>query len=229
MVVGIAGGRDIKTFTGKRVFVPEYRSVQKRSYEVMAKMEIEKKKCITPEFRVSFPAVFKPKAFENQEAKYSLVMLFDSDTDLKPLKRAAMNAIVEKWGADKAKWPKNLRMPFRDGDEKEFEGYKGKTFVSASSKTRPGLVDAKVQPIITEEQFYAGCWARAEVIAFAYDTMGNKGVSFSLQNIQKLRDDTAFSGKRKAEDVFDAVDDGSDDEENYGAFGTDDLGESAFQ
>lgn len=180
---------------------------------------IESRKCITPEFRVSFPNVFKARAFQDQEAKYSLVMLFPKKTDLTALKKAAAAAATEKWGA-KEKWPKNLRLPFRDGNDKpDTQGYEDCIFVSASNKHRPGLVDNKLQAIIDEEGFYAGCYARAEVIAFAYDTKGNKGVSFSLSNIQKLRDGEPFSGRKAAEDVFESVDDGSDDEAAYGTSG----------
>jgi hypothetical protein len=163
-------------------------------------------KITTPEFRVSFPAVFKPKAFGEGEPKYSIVMLFDKKkADLSALKKAYAEAATAKWG-DKSKWPKNLRNPFRDGDEKaETEGYEGCTFISASSKQRPGLVDQQLNPILTEDAFYGGCYARATLTAFAYDWMGNKGVSFGLQNIQKIRDGEAFSGRKRAEDDFEAL------------------------
>lgn len=197
---------------------------------------IAQKKVITPEFRVSFPALFTPKGFEQQEPKYSLVMLFDKKTNIKkattnkkgePLSvslwDAAQNAATEKWGADKAKWPKNLKMPFRDGSERaDTPGYDNTIFITSSNKNQPGLVDQSRQPILNEKDFYAGCYARAELIAFAYDKAGNKGVSFSLQNVQKLRDGEPFSGRKAAEDVFDAVEDGSDDESSYEKDGEDD-------
>lgn len=195
---------------------------------------IDKKKCLTHEFRVSFPHIFKPNSFEDQEPKYQITMLFPKNVDLsKPaggqknsLKQAAFNAAVEKWGP-REKWPKGLRMPFRDGDEKsDTQGYAGHIFVAASSKTQPGLVDQGLRPILNERDFYAGCYARAELIAFAYDTKGNRGVAFSLQNVQKLRDGDPFSGRKKAEDVFDAVEDSSDDEDSYDSGGGDD-GDSA--
>lgn len=187
------------------------------------KNNIQAKKVITPEFRVSFPAVFTAKAFQNQEPKYSVVMLFSKKTDISELKKAAMNAAAEKFGNDKTKWPKNLKMPFRDGDEKaDTPGYKDTIFVTASSKQRPGLVDRSRQAILSEEDFYAGCYARAELIAFAYDTAGNRGVSFSLQNIQKLKEGEKFSGRKAAEDVFDSVEDDSDNPDNYGSSDADD-------
>lgn len=162
-------------------------------------------KITTPPFRVSFPHVFEPHSgFENQEPKYSLTMLFPKDSNLAPLKKLAKEAAIKKWGD---KIPSNLRNPFRDGtaEKPELEGYEGMIFVAASSKMKPGIVDQSVNPILDQSDFYAGCWARATITAFAYDTMGNKGVAFGLQNIQKLKDDEAFSGRAKAEDEFDPV------------------------
>ena len=158
---------------------------------------------MTPEFRVSFPAVFKPKRQKGDatsEPKYGLTMLFPKGADLSKLKRAAEEAVKEKWG-DKP--PKNLRSPFRDQGEKEYEGYEeGAVFVSASSKQKPGLVDRQRQDIIDETEFYPGCYARATLRAFAYDTNGNKGVAFGLNNVQKLRDGDPLGGRTRAQDDF---------------------------
>lgn len=205
----------------------------------MSKMDVAQKKCTTPEFRVSFPSVFEAKSFNNQEPKFSIAMLFTKTTDLKELKRAANNALIEKWGSDKAKWPKGLRSPFRDGNDKpDLDGYKDTILVSASSKTRPGVVGNKIDEttgklrVITKDDanpdggqlFYAGCYARATLIAFAYDTSGNKGVSFSLQNIQKLRDGKPFSGKKAATEEFGEVADASDDAGAYGEEQAEEVG-----
>lgn len=182
------------------------------------KMEIEKKKCMTPKFRVSYPAVFEAKSFKDQAAKFSVVMIFDKKTDLKELKRAAVNAAIEKFGP-REKWPKKFKLPFRDGDEERADtpGYENSIFVTATSKQRPGVVDKQLNPIISEDDFYAGCYARATLIAFAYDQAGNRGVSFSLQNIQKIEDGERFGGRRNAEDEFEVIDDGSNDPESYSA------------
>lgn len=167
----------------------------------------------TPEFRASYANVFRPgKAMnEGEEGKYGIVMLFRKGEDLSALKKAVHDAVVEKWGTDKAKWPKNIRMPFRDQAEREKDGKlpagheAGAIFVSASSKQKPGLVDKHVNPITDETEFYSGCWARATVRAFAYDTKGNRGVAFGLQNIQKIRDDEPLGGRRRAEDDFEPL------------------------
>ena len=162
---------------------------------------------LTPEFRVSFPAVFAPRsAMEGQEAKYSIMMLFPKTVDVKPLRELVRAAIIEKWGPDNTKWPKALRLPFRDGKEKDYDGFGPDImFCTASSKMKPGVVDQKVQPIIEPSEFYGGCYARATITAFAYDVSGNRGVAFGLRNVQKLRDGEPFGGKSKPENDFDSI------------------------
>lgn len=176
---------------------------------------------LTPEFRVSYPKVFKPERNDlNGRDEYSLVALFPKGADLSKLKAACKAACEKKWGADPKKWPKNLRDPFRDQGEREKEdddgnkympdGYvKGAVCINLKSTKRPGLVDAQLQDIIDDSDFYGGCYARAQVNAAAYDQKGNTGVSLYVNHIQKLRDGESFgSAKRNAADVFEAVDDG---------------------
>lgn len=194
----------------------------------MSDITIEDKKVMTPKFRVSFPHLFEPQSYEGGPAKYGLTMLFPKNVDLKDLKRAAHNAAVEAWGENKEKWPKNRRMPFRDGDrdKPDMKGYPGNIFVTATSKEQPGLVDKDRNAIIQESEFYAGCFARATLIAFVYGAQGGKkskmrpGVSFALQNVQKLGDGKKFSGRKEAEEEFDSVEDQSED------VGSDDDGDS---
>lgn len=167
----------------------------------------------TPTFRVSYPNVFKPKRNElNGQDEFSIVALFKKGEDLTALKTAAQKAIVDKWGPDKAKWPANLRSPFRLQEEraKEVDGKRilpagheeGAVFLNLKSKQRPGVVDQNVQDILEESQFYAGCYARASVNAYAYDQKGNRGVSFGLGNIQKVRDGDPLGNRAKPEQDF---------------------------
>ena len=169
-------------------------------------------KLITPVFRVSFPQVFEPKALaDGQPKKYSITMLFDvakiaKDAEESKRWKAMQEMVVatakEKWGT---KIPQGLKNPFRDGMEKEqYRGYgKGIMFVSASTTTRPGLVDKDLQKIIAPEDFYAGCYARASVNAYGWFYMGKSGVSFGLQNLQKIDDGEPFGGRTRPEDDFD--------------------------
>ena len=170
---------------------------------------------MTPEFRVSYPAVFKAKKNDlNGKDEYSIVMLFPKGADLSKLIQAAEACIAEKFGADKNKWPKQMRNPFRDQGEREKldeatgkmvlpAGYeKGAIFITSKSEQRPGLVDAQVQDIVDTSQFYAGCFARATLRPYFYDNKGNRGVSFGLGNIQKTRDGDPLTGRTRAQDDF---------------------------
>ncbi len=166
----------------------------------------------TPEFRASFVYVFRPgKPNDKGQQKYAITMLFPAGADLTAMKKAAQDAVVAKWGADPAKWPKNLRNPFRDQGEKTFEGYvAGNKFVTATSDRKPGVVDQKVNPILDESRVYSGCWCRASVRAFTYSNMGNIGVSFGLQNVQLIRDDEPLGSRSRPQDDFTPVENTGD-------------------
>lgn len=159
---------------------------------------------MTPKFRVSYPNVFKAKRNDlNGKDEYSIVALFKKGEDLSALKKAVEDCLTEKLGADKSKWPKNLKSPFRDQGEREGSGYEaGATFINLKSSQKPGVVDANVQPIIDENEFYAGCYARATVRPYYYDQKGNKGIAFGLQNVQKVSEGEPLSGRASATNEF---------------------------
>ena len=167
-------------------------------------------KAITPEFRVSFPHLFEAYAFKPGDVeKFSMTMLFPKEVDITALKELAQAAVIYKW-PDADKRPEVIRSPFRDGNKKDYDGYKDHIFVTCNSKTQPGIINQKKQEITSDAELYAGCYARATVVAYAYSYLGNSGVSFGLNNIQKLRDGEPFSGKGKAEDDFGVVDTGEE-------------------
>lgn len=210
----------------------------------MSDISLQDKKVITPKFRVSFPSLEKPKAFRGGEPKYEITMLFDKSTNLsasptnkegkpisKSMREAVKNACIDKWGDDESKWPKKtlkngkvvsaIRMPFRDGDREKGDqkGYQNAIFVRAWSKadSPPGIIDQQKNPL-DGKAIYAGCYARAVLIAFAYGDpkSGIKpGVSFSLQHVQKIGDGEKFGGKRAASEELDSVEDESDMPEHY--------------
>lgn len=174
---------------------------------------------LTPVFRVSFPNLFKARAFsENQKAKYGVTMLFDTadiqgdpkQTELwAAMKAAVKTCALEKWNsADKI--PSNFRNPFRKGEEKEYDGYHEGIIYAVAKRSedqgKPGIVDQDVNPVLDVSEFYAGCYAQATISVFAYSHMGNNGVSFGLNNIQKVRDGDPFSGRSNAGDDFSALD-----------------------
>jgi hypothetical protein len=79
---------------------------------------------------------------------------------------------------------------------------KGHYVLNASSKNKPGVVDAALQPIIEPTEFYSGCYGRASLNFFAYNQAGNRGIGCGLNNLQKLADGEPLGGKSRPEDDF---------------------------
>ena len=163
------------------------------------------KNITTPKFVASYPKLFKAELNEQSgKMEYSVVALFKKGEDLTALKDAAANCIIEKHGADKTKWPKNLKSPFRDQGEREKEGVmpagheSGAFFITLKSQSKPGVVDADVKVLtdLQADQIYAGCIMHATVRPYYYDKNGNKGVAFGLQNLQKVSDGSPIGGSK---------------------------------
>lgn len=170
-------------------------------------------KVVTGKVRLSYCHLFEPfSSFEGQEPKYSVVILVPK-TDKATINKikAAQQAALEIGKSTKfgGSIPKNWKNTFRDGDEEadleKNPEYEGHYFMTISNKTRPGIVDQSVQPIIDQTEVYSGCYARVSMNAFAFSASGNKGVSFGLNHVQKLADGEPFGSITKAEDDFDAV------------------------
>jgi hypothetical protein len=177
---------------------------------------------ITPVGMISFPHLFDARAAgPGQDPAYSVSILFDAKAQQSPeyteLRKAAYAKGVEKWGADKMKdaaFTRTLRMPFRSTDEKSYAGYEdGMTFISARTKDRPGVVDARNQEITVPTDVFPGQLGRLFVSPFAYDRNGNKGISFALNHVQITKAKMPrLDGRKAATEAFPIYDDGEGDE-----------------
>lgn len=176
-------------------------------------------KVITGKVRFSYVNIFRSRSFrEGQDAKYSICLLIPKEDKAGIAKiKAAMDEAVQegirsKWGG---KMPKNLHLPIRDGDAEradEAPEYEGMMFLNATSQTKPGIVDRDLNEILDPEEVYSGCWGRASINFFPYDSNGNRGIGVGLNNIQKLKDGERLgSARMSAEDDFG---DGFDDDED---------------
>lgn len=179
-------------------------------------MAVKTKGIITPLALLSYPHLKEPQAPQNGigKAKYSASLVFPEGSDLTELQAAAEAVAEAKWpGKAKAMFANGaLRSPFRkDGVEKGYPA--GSIFMNVRTEQAPGLVSKYAGPdgkpvLITGEditkEFYAGAKVKASVTAFAYDSNGNKGVSFALANMQKLDDGPRLDGRKAAEDEFTA-------------------------
>ena len=174
-------------------------------------------KVITGKVRFSYAQVFEPKAMnESSTPKFSISLII-SKKDKKTLDKikAAIESAIEegktsKWGG---KVPKNLKTPLRDGDDEreDDEVYAGAMFVNANSSNKPGLVDEDLNPILDKSEFYSGCYGRASINFYPYDSNGSKGIACGLNNLQKLEDGERLAGGGStAEEDFGSVDNGDD-------------------
>lgn len=170
-------------------------------------------KVITGPVRLSYVHVFeKYSSQEGQDPRYSAVLMIPkSDTKTYNALRAAQQAALEAGKTTKfgGKIPQTWKDTIHDGDadadlDKNPE-YKGHWYVNATSRDRPGIVDQNVQPILDSTEVYSGCYARVSLNAFAFNTSGNRGVSFGLNHVQKVADGDFLGGRSRAEDDFDVV------------------------
>lgn len=187
-------------------------------------------KVVTPVFRASYLTVFEPKAYEDGPEKYSVECLFDKDkADLDDMKAKMKKIAVMAWGKDKAKWPKNFRWPFKDGDEKEdaSEHYANHIYLRADSLQPVGIFDQEKNDIMDKREIYSGCYCKASLYMVPYENIGGKGsegrsgIKCYLQGVQLIKTGEAFGnqgGKNdfEVEDNDEGDDTDSDSDDDYG-------------
>lgn len=174
--------------------------------------------------RLSFPHLFKPKAFEEgKEPSYSANFILDKTKDAAQIKavKDAINAVA------KEKWPKGLpkmkgiclKSPEPDGDGNyTVEGYDDSVmFVTAGSAKRVPIVDRDPNVALAEEDGkpYAGCYVNVSIRLWAQDNQYGKRVNAQLLAVQFAKDGQPFGEKpvdpsEEFETVVDEADNGSD-------------------
>lgn len=179
----------------------------------------------TPEVRFGHFPKFWEKGLANDkgESFYECDLLVSPEGQESPefaaMKAAAQAAAMEEF---KGEIPDGFRSPFRKASskkrtkdktsyypEEEFPGY---VLVSVKSKNQPGVVGATIDPkteklvVLEAGDITGGDYGRVSVHPFAYSVKGNVGVSFWMNNVQKLRDGEPLGrGGARANDDFEPV------------------------
>lgn len=180
----------------------------------------------TPIFRGAFVRLFTPEEVRNEttgEASqvWSLMAINASSADISVVKQAVVDAARKLWGDKAPQMVKNpkFKSPLKDGgamvdrDGNAYTGFtSGQQVFKLSTKRRPGVVDARVRPILDEtgltvvkkepqvceviatNAVYSGCWFIASFSAQAYDRGDGFGVSLKLENIQLVKQDERLGG-----------------------------------
>jgi len=161
--------------------------------------------------RFSYVSVWEPKSINGSTPKYSISLLIPKeDQETVARIRAAIEAAYKE-GDVRLKGPgcsvpplTAIRTPLRDGDTERPDdpAYAGCYFLNANSKQAPGIVDRSGMRIQDPSEFYSGCYGRASISFYAYNSNGNCGIACSLNNLQKLADGEPLGGRRSAEADF---------------------------
>lgn len=152
-----------------------------------------------------------PPAGQTGDPKYSIALLWpksEAKEKLADLRAAVMEVakakfsmaedkLVELFKAGKYKYPihdGNIERP----DDPVFADH---VYVTASSTSQPGIVNAKVEPVFEKDDAYSGCTFRASVSVFAFDNV-SKGVGIGLSNLQVVKKGPRLDGRKNAADEF---------------------------
>jgi len=160
-------------------------------------------KIILENVRLSFCNLFSPRAIsEGSEPKYSVCALISKKDKelLKKIQLAISSEIAVKWGT---KVPLKLKTPLKDGDIEASEScgpeFEGCMFLNCNSLRKPQVALRNGSAAIDDESIYSGCWADVYVTFYSYSKEVNKGISCSLNGVQKIKDDESFAGSLKIE------------------------------
>ncbi|MBD5456336.1 MAG: DUF2815 family protein [Lachnospiraceae bacterium] len=165
----------------------------------------------TGKVRASYVNIFQPRVPENGgDPKYSVTLLIPK-TDTVTLNsifaeiEKAKQEGVQKFNGN---IPPMCKIPIYDGDgyrpsgEAFGEECRGHMVMTASAKNQPVVVDLSMQNIINPADVYSGCYIRASINFFAYNSNGNKGIGCGLNAVQKIEDGEPLTMRVSAEEAF---------------------------
>lgn len=182
----------------------------------MSKTQITTSRC-----RLSYVSAFEPKLMpDGQTEKFSVTLLIPK-SDKRTLAKieAAQEAAVEAFKGKNPgkKLPANMPTTLHDGDLPKDNGddygpeCAGCMVMTVTSKRRPVIVYADKTPMTEPSELYSGCYGRAVINFYVYDTAGKIGVTAGLNGIMKLEDGEPLSGGIVTDADWDTDDDYEDD------------------
>ena len=164
--------------------------------------------------RLSFPTLWVPEPFETGGTKrYGAALLVPKDDpQIATIKAAIMTAgkahFHEKF--EDPKFRKTVKMHgFRDGDEKEYDGYADHWYISANRpehKGPPLILDTNKRELTEASgKPYGGCYVNASV-EFWGDSRYGRAVNCTLLGLQFVADGASFGGgARGSADDFEEI------------------------
>lgn len=139
----------------------------------------------TPEGRLSFPHLATPET-EGQfpSNKYVGTLLIPKTANIDVLKAACVKAAQLTWPEQNIQTLGQIKLPFRDGDEKALDGYAGNIYIVCKTKNKPVVVGPNKEDYIGTIK--GGDFVRFSVTAGAYKQQLTLEVAQALQSAGKL-------------------------------------------
>lgn len=166
----------------------------------------------TGKVRASYVHVFQPRVPDNGgDPKYSITLLIPKTDTVTINSIYAEMERAKQEGAQKVfngNIPPQCKIPLYDGDgyrpsgEAFGEECRGCMVITASAKQQPVVVGLDMQNILNPADVYSGCYVRANINFFAYNSNGNKGIGCGLNAVQKIEDGEPLGGRVSAEEAF---------------------------
>lgn len=185
----------------------------------MAEKKKDPARVLLKNVRLSYPALWKPKAFggkgDQGEPKFQGNFLMDKDDKLARKNIEKMEDAIEYVKSEK--WPKGApklaaaKICLRDSEDMEevSDGYENCMYVSTSNAKKPRVLDADGLDVKEGDDGapYAGCYVDAIVRVWAQDNEYGKRINCSLEGVKFREDGEAFGAAPVDADDFDDDDD----------------------
>jgi len=195
------------------------RSRAARRYPKLFKKEEIAMKVKIQSVRVAFPAVFEPQAIDGGEPKFGGKFIIDPANKalVAELDAAMLQVAKDKWGPKGEQVFNGLQKvgkkpdvafvkePYKNKDGDAYGGFEDMFYLSASSATRPLVIDRDKTPLVNADgKIYSGCYVNINVEFWAQDNKFGRAIRAQLRGVQFAKDGDAFGGGAPAStDEFD--------------------------
>lgn len=164
--------------------------------------------------RLSFPSLFQRATFKGQEGKFEATFLLNKEEHAEAIAEL-QKQIKERIEVDlKGAKLSAEKICLKDGDDIEYDGYKGCFSIKASNNKRPLIIDRDRTPLTEDDnKLYAGCYVNAIIDLWVQNNDFGKRINANLLGVQFFADGEPFGdGVKASSDDFDAF--GDDDDQD---------------
>lgn len=179
-------------------------------------MSEDKLRGVTPIGVVVYPWLFQKASFagddntDDKKRHYMVNLVFGPRVDLSAMRAAAKTAWVRKFGPRVVPSPMDYNPFIPVQHQKWAEVFpEGCTTIRLKSEYAPGVIGPDKQEITEHDQeIYSGCFGRATWEVTAWENRGKRGLTFWLNNFQKMKDgeELELGANRDAAEDFDTFD-----------------------